>query len=122
MKAAEEKLCPIHFVRFEDLITNPYPVLKAMFEFVMDVESIDGTYLDYRIRKAANPELKASVLYKPRAGAIDKNRDLYTEAQVDHLKAECKNALVYFGYAAAKGEHQEEQFVFLDYEKSEVEG
>lgn len=53
-------------MRFEDLTTDPIPALRGLAEFMMDVETVEGTYLEDRIIDAANPDKKASVLYKPR--------------------------------------------------------
>ena len=44
------KQVPTHFLRFEDLRIDPEPVLKALFTFLLDVESLDGTVLEARIK------------------------------------------------------------------------
>lgn len=60
IRVAEEKKIPVHFMRFEDLTTDPIPVLKGLAEFMMDVDSVEGTYIEERVIDAANPEKKAS--------------------------------------------------------------
>jgi len=36
MTVAEEKKIPVYFFRYEDLVTNPYPVFKDIFEFALN--------------------------------------------------------------------------------------
>ena len=40
---------PTYVLRYEDLKTNPVPVLKEMFCFLLNVESIEGTNIEKRI-------------------------------------------------------------------------
>ena len=40
---------PTYVLRYEDLKTNPVPVLKEMFRFLLNVESIEGTDVEKRI-------------------------------------------------------------------------
>lgn len=61
--AADRKVIPTYYFRFEDLTTDPYPVLKEMFEFLFGVENIDGTYLEHRIKTAAGLGTAVSTLY-----------------------------------------------------------
>ena len=49
---AETKQAAVHFLRFEDLLTNPLPTLTQIFEFVLGVNSIEGTYIEKRIKDA----------------------------------------------------------------------
>jgi hypothetical protein len=39
------KKMPVHFVRFEDLTTKATESAKSVLEFMMGVETLDGTYL-----------------------------------------------------------------------------
>lgn len=75
VQAAEKKVLPTYYFRFEDLTTDPYPVLKEMFEFLFGVENIEGTYLDQRIKTAVGLGNAVSTLYQPRKAGIDRNRD-----------------------------------------------
>ena len=34
---------PVHIIRYEDILTDPEPVLKACLEFVLNVDDITGT-------------------------------------------------------------------------------
>lgn len=41
---------PIYFFRFEDLIMNPYQITREVFQFILGVKTIEGTYIDHRIK------------------------------------------------------------------------
>lgn len=41
---------PIFFVRYEDLLCNPGPILTDVFKFVLNVTSLVGTVLERRIK------------------------------------------------------------------------
>ncbi len=94
-----DKTLPIYFFRFEDLIANPYQIAKEVFAFVLGVPSIDGTYLDYRIKHVMNQGASSNTLYKPRSGSVNSNLSFYTDDQLDYIKRECRDQLLYFGYA-----------------------
>lgn len=58
-----DKALPVYFFRFEDLVANPYQIAKEVFAFVLGVSSLDGTYLDYRIKTVMNLGSTSSTLY-----------------------------------------------------------
>ena len=37
------KQIPTYIVRYEDLLTDPEPILDELFRFLLDVDSIEGT-------------------------------------------------------------------------------
>jgi len=39
----ELKKNPVHFTRFEDLISQPATELEEIFKFLLDIEDIEGT-------------------------------------------------------------------------------
>jgi len=43
---------PIHFIRYEDLVTNPKEILEEMFCFSMNKKSIEGLNIQRRIQAA----------------------------------------------------------------------
>lgn len=51
VEALEKNEFPVFYFRFEDLITDPYPVSMDLFAFILGVESIEGTYIDHRIKQ-----------------------------------------------------------------------
>jgi hypothetical protein len=52
--------------------------LKAIFEFCFGVESIEGTYLEKRLKKVLDMGSSATMAYKPRKAGMNKNLDLYS--------------------------------------------
>ena len=43
-------IMPVYFLRYEDLVLNPEPVLMEMFLFLLEAESLEGTVVQKRIR------------------------------------------------------------------------
>ena len=114
MKAADAHNVPTYYFRFEDLITDPYPVLKELFEFLYGVENIEGTYLDQRIKKVL---FKGAQAYVPRKGGINKNQDQYSEEQLALIKDKNERMLKYFGYASIKGaEESKDHSTVVEYD------
>lgn len=48
-QVAERKVMPVHFYRFEDLVSDPLKVLKGIFEFMLGVKDLEGTFAWRRI-------------------------------------------------------------------------
>lgn len=86
-----DKTLPVYFFRFEDLINNPYQITKEVFAFVLGVPSIEGTYLDYRIKQVINKGTTSSTLYKPRSGSVNSNLGFYTDEQLTHINKMCRD-------------------------------
>lgn len=63
-KIAKEGTIPVYFLRYEDLVENPKKILEEIFCFVLDVESVEGTYIGKRIHDTTSKE--ANTLCKPR--------------------------------------------------------
>lgn len=38
---------PVHVIRYEDIVQKPEPTLRSLLEFIMNVETIEGTKLDH---------------------------------------------------------------------------
>ena len=71
---------PVFFFRFEDMTSDPYPVFKKMFEFIFGVETIEGTFIDHRIRKVLEVGKSKAQVYKPRSAGINKNLEKFSKA------------------------------------------
>ena len=41
---------PTYFIRYEDMVLNPEPVLLELFAFLFAVDSIEGTLIEKRIK------------------------------------------------------------------------
>jgi hypothetical protein len=57
---------PVHFIRFEDLLTNPKPNLMNLMRFILNESNLDGTVIEKYIDLAVKE--KAPEVYKPRQG------------------------------------------------------
>lgn len=58
---------PTYWVRYEDLVLNPQPVLMELFSFMLDVASIEGTVLEKRIIDYCAKGHEAATVYKLKA-------------------------------------------------------
>lgn len=56
----ENKICPVYFIRYEDVLANPYKELKSMFEFIFDIEDAEGTFLGAKLKDAVERGQEAS--------------------------------------------------------------
>ena len=59
-----EPAIPTYYVRYEDMVLNPLPVLMELFCFLLDVESIDGTVAEKRIIEYCEKGNEAASVYK----------------------------------------------------------
>lgn len=37
---------PVHIIRYEDIVSNPYLPLKKLLEFILNVKEISGTKVE----------------------------------------------------------------------------
>ena len=93
-----EKL-PTYFVRFEDLRTDPIPVMVEAFKFLLDVPSIEGTVIEKRILDKCGKNIPKS-LYKLKSLEQNLNRNigLYSPELLEQMKTKLKDHLYFFGY------------------------
>lgn len=81
----------MHIVRYEDIVHHPYPTLKDLLEFVMNVEDITGTKVEHFLRIAvteASPQI-----YKPREGKVYGNLDKFNRPQLDFMSQYAEDLL-----------------------------
>ena len=57
----------MYFIRFEDLITDPKKVLTEVFQFILEVKSIEGLIIEKHIDEILK-DPKNGMIYKPRVG------------------------------------------------------
>ena len=55
---------PIYYIRYEDLVLNPRPVLMELFAYMLDVPSIEGTVVEQRINDYCEKGAAAASVYK----------------------------------------------------------
>jgi hypothetical protein len=97
VKIAIDKTIPVYFFRYEDLSTDPARIIKEIFEFTLEVDSLSGTYLEKRINDSVK-KAKKPQFYKPRQGGINLNIHRYSDEQINMLKTTYRDHLNYFGY------------------------
>lgn len=59
----ENKKCPIYFIRFEDLLSQPAVELDGLFKFLLDMDTLEGTNVERRINLAVDKGKEASQTY-----------------------------------------------------------
>ena len=58
---------PTYWVRYEDLVLNPQPVLIELFKFMFEVDSLEGTVVEKRILDYCAKGHTAATVYKLKA-------------------------------------------------------
>jgi hypothetical protein len=58
---------PIHYIRYEDLVTKPQEVLEGMFCFLLEKESVEGLNIQRRIKTAVEAGSKGASAYEMKA-------------------------------------------------------
>lgn len=54
---------PVHFIRYEDLLTKPQETLEGMFAFIMNQKSVEGLNIQKRIKAVIEMGHKATEAY-----------------------------------------------------------
>ena len=62
-------------IRYEDLKLNPKPVLKEMFCFLLDVQSIEGTVIEKRIDEATSEGFTGQQVYALKSTTMNLSRN-----------------------------------------------
>ena len=72
---------PTYFIRFEDMITEPVPVLLECMKFILDVKSIEGTIVEQRVIQKCGDGSRPKPAYKLKEGGsrLCKYQDQYTD-------------------------------------------
>ena len=71
---------PTFFMRYEDLKLKPEPVLTDLFCFMLDVESLEGTLCERRIKEvtATGFQTKTAYALKSTSTNLSRNRYMYS--------------------------------------------
>lgn len=80
-------------MRFEDILTDKLKTLQEMFAFLYGVASVEGTHLGKKIEEVCASEIKSH--YKPRAAALNCNRDKFDFTKISEEMKECLNFFEY---------------------------
>ena len=91
---------PVHFLRFEDLVSNPKETLTDLFKFMLGVESLEGTVAEDRINAIAAKGNEGNQVYKLKKDSKKMNKHVhrYTPAHLKKLKEDMRHYLYFFGY------------------------
>ena len=119
---------PTYFLRYEDLCVRPKETLKELFCFLLNVKSVEGTVIEYRINNLVDSgSASSSSVYKLKAGQdyskLLRNEKKYTEEQKAHMLKELKEALLFFGYTkdpAGKNDTDTSFFSFDSFTEEET--
>lgn len=103
------------FLRYEDLATDTKKAMYDSFNFIMGVESIEGTYLEKRVNDVLENK-DAGMIYKPRSGKINlnTNQKYYNDEMRAYVMKNCKEYINFFGYTKIEG--IENKFGFFEYD------
>ena len=68
-------------MRYEDLKVRPKETLEGLFCFLLDVHTIEGTFVEKRIADfaAGGFETKTTYALKDRSLNLDRNRHMYSQ-------------------------------------------
>ena len=77
LNIAKNKKIPIYFFRYEDIVADPSKILREIFEFSLNVESLEGTYLKKRLDEVMAKNNR--IFYNPRQGGINLNIHKFTD-------------------------------------------
>ena len=110
------KTLPTLFIRYEDLVLNPVPVLTDCFRFLLNVHSIKNTIIEKRIKGVAALEIETKTIYPLKdSGLINKNADMYSDELLNEIKMILKDYNLFCGYTTI-GKAKDDQTSFFAYE------
>jgi len=110
---AERKVVPVHFFRYEDMLTDPLGVLKGVFAFMLGIDDIEGTFIWHRIQQVVAQDKKTRAIYTPRSGGVIKNMGQFTQEQLDHMIKQSAHFIRFFNYSSLLKNLTDEQKALL---------
>lgn len=96
-----DKKNPIFFVRYEDLVTGLEGPSTEALEFLLDLESLEGTNCQTLVKELAAKGKEATSSYKlvkTTTGVPNAHLHRYTPDQMDYIKQKLGHILYFFGY------------------------
>lgn len=85
MKEQLEPAIPTMYIRYEDMVLNPEPILIELFCFLLNVPSIEGTVVEKRIKDYCAKGSSAASVYKLKADPrnnLSRNAGMFTDEQI----------------------------------------
>ena len=92
------KEMPVYCYRFEDLISDQRKEMAGIYQFMLGLESIEGTFIEKRIKDQISQNDENSGIYKPRSGKFNASLHWFTKEQIDFVNRELRDYLIFFGY------------------------
>ena len=120
MTDAKLRRVPAIFIRFEDLVNDPKPQLETMMMFFCNMSTIEGTNAQRKVEQVIMQGKEKTQTYQLKDSTLQFNSHLkkYTQEQLEFVKNELREFLIYFGYA--KLDSDPSNFTaFYQYEESE---
>lgn len=74
---------PLHIIRYEDIVGNPEPALRSLLEFILNVETIEGTQVEQYLKIAVSQT--SPQIYKPREGKVNGNFNKFNKVYLDYI-------------------------------------
>ena len=109
---------PTFYLTYEQLILEPEQTLTDMFQFMLGVDSLEGTVLQQRIRDSVAQGSQSKAVYtlkfKDQANNLSRHRSQYTDEEIALMKSELRESLFFFGFV--KLPDQEHSTQFFDYD------
>lgn len=95
---------PVHFVRYEDLYTDPETTLTELFSYILGVDSLEGTAMEARIKEVVKLGHKASIVYPMKANMkIFKSAPMFEDKELkDFIENDLNDMMEYFDYKQDK--------------------
>ena len=97
-QAAARRAVPVHFFRYEDMLSDPLGVLKGLLAFMLGVESVEGTFVWHRAQQVVAQDQRTRSIYTPRSGGVIKNMSQFSPEQVDFVLKQSARFIRFFNY------------------------
>ena len=95
---------PTFFLRYEDLKLNPEPILVAMFCFLLEVDSLEGTLCLRKIKEVASSGFTNKTAYALKSNSMNlcRNRHMYSAQQLSMMRDELSDMISFWEYNKGK--------------------
>ena len=93
---------PTYYIRYEDLVIDPEPVLTECFRFLLDVHSLEDTIIEARIKAVSNQgfdDVLSQATLKCPEENLNKNKHMYSEQQLKFIRTTLKDFALFMGYS-----------------------
>ena len=87
-------------MRYEDLKLRPQPVLTDLFRFILNVDSLEGTLCERRIKEVTATGFSTKTIYalKSTSNSSCRNRHMYNEELMALMREELAELIDFWGY------------------------